>query len=60
MVFGKEPTLILYSLQGVLQAVAVVALPWSGATNQSIHAVVALLLAAVTGFLNRQVVTPAP
>ena len=57
---GKEPTLILYSIQGMLQAISAVVLPWNGSVNQSVHVVVALLLAAVTGFLNRQVVTPSP
>lgn len=57
---GREPTMILYSVQGVLQAVAAVALPWNGSVNQTAHAAIALVLAAVTAVINRATVTPAP
>lgn len=58
MLLGKEPTAILYSIQGVLQAVNVVAMPWNGTVNQAAHAAIAVVLAGIGALVNRAVVTP--
>lgn len=60
MLLGKEPTLIIYSVQGVLQAVAAVALPFNGTVNQTAHAAIAVVLAGISALLNRATVSPAP
>lgn len=58
MLLGKEPTLIIQSVQGVLQAINVVAMPWNGTVNQAAHVAIAVVLAAIAALLNRAVVTP--